>query len=48
MTGIFSRLLAVCARHTGRHRKQVTEGEIRRAAELLARWKGIGVGEIFR
>lgn len=42
MTGILSRLLAVCARHTGRHRKQVTDGETWRAAEVLAQWRGMG------
>ena len=42
MSVILSRLLLICARHTGRHVKKVTEGVIRRAAEVLAQWKGMG------
>lgn len=41
MSAILSRLLLLTAWHTGRHVKKVTEGEIRRAAEVLAQWRGI-------
>lgn len=48
MTALLSRLLLLTARHTGRHRKQVTEGETQRATALFASWKEIGIWGISR
>ena len=40
MSAAWKRRLLIAA---GRHHKKTTEGEIRRAAEVLAQWRGMGM-----